>query len=129
MSATMDIWTDQRLRPFMAVTGHWIETTVVETPSGPRYALKLRSALIGFIHLPGHHDGEHLAHAFLHVIDRIRAANKVSYIRLFSNSQFIHLMHKLGWVTLDNAPNNDTWAEMQLRRRGIPFSKTERRIR
>jgi hypothetical protein len=88
--------------------------------------------LIGFIHLPGHHDGEHLAHAFLHVIDRIRAAKKVSYIQLFSNSQFIHLMHKLGWVTLDNAPNNDTfmlWAEMQLRRRGIPFSKTERRIR
>ncbi|KAF7372181.1 Dimer-Tnp-hAT domain-containing protein [Mycena venus] len=114
LSTTMDIWTDQRRRPFMAVTGHWIETTVVETPSGPRYALKLRSALIGFIQVPGHHDGEHLAHAFLHVIDRIGAAKK------------------LGWDTLDNASNNDTfmlWVEILLRRRAIPYSKTERRIR
>ncbi|KAJ7928385.1 hypothetical protein B0H13DRAFT_2311666 [Mycena leptocephala] len=52
----------------------WTCGSVVETPSGPRYALKLRSALIGLIHLPGHHDGEHLGHAFLHVIDCIRAA-------------------------------------------------------
>lgn len=78
MSSTMDMWTDKRLRPYMAVTGHWIEVKVIQTPSGPQYALTLRSALIGFICVPGHHDGEHLAHAFLHVLERIHAAKRVS---------------------------------------------------
>ncbi|KAJ7155918.1 hypothetical protein C8R43DRAFT_884280, partial [Mycena crocata] len=52
--------------------------------------------------------------AFLHVLNRIKATNK------------------LGWVTLDNAPNNETYmakVEIALRRLNIPFSKTERRIR
>ncbi|KAJ7687316.1 hypothetical protein B0H14DRAFT_2653876 [Mycena olivaceomarginata] len=51
---------------------------------------------------------------FLHVIDRIGAAKK------------------LGWDTLDNASNNDTfmlWVEILLRRRAISYSRTERQIR
>ncbi|KAK6991690.1 hypothetical protein R3P38DRAFT_3227535 [Favolaschia claudopus] len=114
LSTTMDVWTDQRLRPYMAIRGHWIETKAVPTPSGTQYALKLRSALIGFIQIPGRHDGEHLAHAFLHGIDRIKAANK------------------LGWVTGDNASNMDTFSVQvgtQLRRRAIKFPAREHRIR
>ncbi|KAK7041156.1 hypothetical protein R3P38DRAFT_2512241, partial [Favolaschia claudopus] len=56
----------------------------------------------------------HLAHAFLHGIDRIKAANK------------------LGWVTGDNASNMDTFSVQvgtQLRRRAIKFPARERRIR
>ncbi|KAJ6588091.1 hypothetical protein B0H19DRAFT_924346, partial [Mycena capillaripes] len=56
----------------------------------------------------------HLSTAFLYVIDRIGIASK------------------LGWVTLDNAPNNDTMMmvlESELNKRGIPFRKLERRIR
>ncbi|KAJ7433151.1 hypothetical protein FB451DRAFT_1064717, partial [Mycena latifolia] len=52
--------------------------------------------------------------SFLHIIDRIRIA------------------HKLGWITLDNASNNDTFMaclERELIRRGIPFCKFKRRIR
>ncbi|KAJ6571335.1 hypothetical protein B0H19DRAFT_1346609, partial [Mycena capillaripes] len=46
-------------------------------------------------------------------------------ISLTSNSS------QLGWVTLDNAPNNDTmmmFLESELNKHGIPFRKLERRI-
>ncbi|KAF7334741.1 HAT family dimerization domain-containing protein [Mycena sanguinolenta] len=114
ISTTMDLWTDQKKRPFMAVTGHWLEATLVDTPSGPQYVLKLRTDLIGFLRVPGNHDGEHLATAFLYIIDRIGITSK------------------LGWVTLDNASNNDTfmtWLEIELQKRKIPFRKLHRRIR
>ncbi|KAJ7474133.1 hypothetical protein FB451DRAFT_997660, partial [Mycena latifolia] len=55
----------------------------------------------------------HLATAFLYIVDRIEIAKK------------------LGWVTLDNASNNDTFMmflETELRRRKIPFLKSKRRI-
>ncbi|KAJ6545312.1 hypothetical protein B0H19DRAFT_896983, partial [Mycena capillaripes] len=55
----------------------------------------------------------HLATAFLYIIDRIDIASK------------------LGWVTLDNALNNDTFMtflEIELRKRKIPFRKLDRRI-
>lgn len=128
----MDMWTDKRLRPFMAITAHWIEVKIVETDDGPKYSLQLRSALIGFIRVPGHHDGEHLAHAFLHVLDRIKIAHKVRSLLVHQLPHQYSSVFKLGWVTLDNAFNNDTymfWLERELRRRNIPFSKVERRIR
>ncbi|KAJ6540365.1 hypothetical protein B0H19DRAFT_959772, partial [Mycena capillaripes] len=65
----------------------------------------------------------HLATAFLHIIDRIDIASRASLL----------LYHDiLGWVTLDNALNNDTFMsflEMELRKRKIPFRKLHRRIR
>lgn len=114
ISMTMDLWTDANLSPFMAVTAHWIEVDTVPTLQGTQYNLRLRADLIGFHHVPGHHSGEHIAHAFLHVLDRIGVA------------------HKLGWITLDNASNNDTFMsklEEELRKRGIPFDHIENRIR
>ncbi|KAJ7255520.1 hypothetical protein B0H12DRAFT_1016416, partial [Mycena haematopus] len=56
----------------------------------------------------------HLATAFLYILDRIQIASKI------------------GWVTLDNASNNDTfmtYLEIELDKRKIPFRKFERRIR
>ena len=53
---TMDLWTDANLSPFMAVTAHWIEVETVPTPQGAQYNLRLRSDLIGFHHIPGHHE-------------------------------------------------------------------------
>lgn len=73
----MDMWTDKSLTPYMAVTAHWIEATTVQTPAGPQYSLTLRADLIGFLRVPGHHDGEHLAQAFLYIIDRIGIGFKV----------------------------------------------------
>ena len=79
---TMDLWTDANLSPFMAVTAHWIEVETVPMPQGAQYNLRLRSDLIGFHHVPGHHSGEHIAHAFLHVLDCIGVTHKVSNISL-----------------------------------------------
>jgi hypothetical protein len=61
----------------MAVTAHWIEATLTSTPAGPQYMLTLRADLIGFLRVPGHHTGEHLSTAFLHITDRIGITSKV----------------------------------------------------
>ncbi|KAF7372427.1 HAT family dimerization domain-containing protein [Mycena venus] len=117
ISTTMDMWTDKQKKPFMAVTTHWLQATLINTPAGPQYKLTLRTDLVGFLRVPGHHDGEHLATAFLYIIDRIDIASKIS---------------RLGWVTLDNASNNDTFMtflEIEFDKRKIPFRKSERHIR
>lgn len=61
----------------MAVTAHWIELYIDETPKGPQKRLRLQADLIGFHQIPGHHYGEHLAHCFLYLLDRIKITNKV----------------------------------------------------
>ena len=56
----------------MAVTAHWIEAT------GPQKNLQLRADLVGFHHISGRHTGEHLAHCFLFVTNRLKITEKVS---------------------------------------------------
>lgn len=80
----------------MAISGHWIEAKIVQTPSGPQYALKLRADLIGFICVPGHHDGEHLAQAFMHVLDRIGITSKVINVQF--SSRFVGLLYHPVWL-------------------------------
>ena len=58
----------------MAVTAHWIEATGSESPK----KLRLRADLVGFHHVPGRHTGEHLAHCFLFVTDRLKITGKAS---------------------------------------------------
>jgi hypothetical protein len=66
----------------MAVTAHWIEAVAEKVPSGSktRKTLRLRSDLVGFHKLPGRHTGEHLAHCFLFITDRLKITEKVSRI-------------------------------------------------
>jgi hypothetical protein len=64
----------------MAVTAHWIQSITEDTTEGPKLKLSLRADLIGFQRVPGRHDGEHLAHAFLHVLDRLDITKKVAII-------------------------------------------------
>ena len=73
----MDMWSDPNLTPFMAVTAHWIKGKTEETVNGPKLVLNLHADLIGFQRVPGHHDGKHLAHAFLFVTDRLKITEKV----------------------------------------------------
>jgi hypothetical protein len=61
----------------MAVTAHWIEGITEETAQGSTLCLKLRTDLVGFQRVPGRHSGEHLAHAFLHITDRLKITPKV----------------------------------------------------
>jgi hypothetical protein len=88
VSFTTDMWSDPNKTPFMAVTAHWIEAATQETPHGLQHILKLRADLIGFNCVPGRHDGEHLAHSFLHVLDRISIAWKVRTV----SRDYIHIV-------------------------------------
>ena len=77
ISFTLDMWSDANQTPYMAVTAHWIEGVTENTAHGPKLVLKLQSDLVGFEHIPGHHDGAHLGYTFLHVIDHLEVAEKV----------------------------------------------------
>ena len=82
ISATMDMWSDPNLAPFMAVTAHWIQGVWEEAVGAKRLILKLRADLIGFQCVPGHHDGEHMAVAFLYITERIKITGRVCYIQI-----------------------------------------------
>jgi hypothetical protein len=129
ISFTVDMWSDPNLTPFMAVTAHWIESKVQQTTQGPQHILKLQSDLIGFIRVPGRHDGEHLAQAFVCVVKRMGVLHKVSLMLLMYICT--DYSGQIGFITLDNASNNDTMMfpiEKELRRRGISFNSVECRI-
>lgn len=72
VSFTSDLWSDSNLRPFMALTAHWI------AKADHISALVLKVALIGFHHVPGSHTGELLALVILHLLDRAGVTEKVS---------------------------------------------------
>ena len=78
ISFTTDGWSDPNQTSFMAVTAHWIEATDEKISTGVKKKLRLRADLIGFHKLPGRHTGEHLAHCFLFITDRIQVTSKVS---------------------------------------------------
>ncbi|KAJ3572595.1 hypothetical protein NP233_g2975 [Leucocoprinus birnbaumii] len=114
ISFTTDIWTDPIMSPFLAITAHWIETKTTLTPNGPHHKLYLRADLAGFLYLPGHHTGKHIANAFLSVLDRLDIALKI------------------GSITLNNASNNDTFLtslKASLGSWGILFDNMKQRIR
>lgn len=77
VSFTMDCWTDHDLKPYMAVTAHWLERKSIQTAQGQQQNLCLHVDLVGFLLVPGSHTGERLAEEFLFIIDRLNLANKV----------------------------------------------------
>ena len=72
ISFTCDIWSNQIRQPFLAITAHWM-ANVDETSS-----LRLKTALIAFHPLTGHHTGEMLAKAVIGLFDRADITAKVS---------------------------------------------------
>jgi hypothetical protein len=78
----------------MAVTAHWIESVEEKAGTGLQKILRLRSDLVGFHKLPGRHTGEHLAHCFLFVTDRLNLTAKVSR----KNHKITLLNHILDWM-------------------------------
>ncbi|KAF8235399.1 hypothetical protein L208DRAFT_1179125, partial [Tricholoma matsutake] len=77
ISFTTDTWSNPNQSSFMAVTAHWIESVEEQTHTGTEKKLQLRSNLVGFHKLPGHHTGEHIAHCFLFITDRLKITAKV----------------------------------------------------
>jgi hypothetical protein len=68
ISVTMDMWSDQNRRSYLAMTAHWI------TRTSP---LQLRTALIAFHRHHGRHDGKTLANVVLQLLDRAGITLKV----------------------------------------------------
>ncbi|KAG1732051.1 hypothetical protein EDB19DRAFT_1593727, partial [Suillus lakei] len=58
------------LRPFLAITAHWI------SKEDRSLMLVLKSALIAFHHVPGSHDGASLSSVILHLLDHADVMNK-----------------------------------------------------
>lgn len=77
ISFTLDLWTDQLQRSFMAVTAHWIEVKTVSTINGPQRKLVLRADLIAFRCIPVSHTGEHIGEAFIFSTDRLAITKRV----------------------------------------------------
>jgi hypothetical protein len=71
ISFTMDIWTDLNMKAYMAVTAHWLQNISLQQSGTLQSKLTLRSDLIGFVHIPGSHNGERLSKVFLYILDRI----------------------------------------------------------
>lgn len=69
ISLTADIWSNQGLRSFLALTAHWIGTK--------NSKLQLKAALIAFHHIK-QHTGKNIARALLHLIKRAGITKKAS---------------------------------------------------
>ncbi|KDN38535.1 hypothetical protein RSAG8_09424, partial [Rhizoctonia solani AG-8 WAC10335] len=103
VSLTSDLWTDEMERPFMAVTGHYINSIK-----------EIRTTLMAFRVVEGAHAGIILAQ------------------HLFGVLKEYDVIHKVGSVTLDNASNNNTMMEelaRLIRAEGYDFDKEGNRIR
>jgi hypothetical protein len=69
------------LKPYMAVTAHWVQCHSTQTSHGCHETLELRADLIGFMSVPGSHTGRCLAEIFMFVIKRLKIAKKVSFLK------------------------------------------------
>ena len=74
------MWSNSNLASFIAITAHWIEMNIMQTPNGPQYELKLHMKLIGFHRVPGHHTGEYIAQAILYILNHLSITSKVSVL-------------------------------------------------
>ena len=76
------MWSDPDLKPYMAVTAHWLE--LAQTQGGER-RLTLKAALIGFLYFPGSHTGDRLAEVLFYIITRMRLVKKLMSIFSYKN--------------------------------------------
>ena len=83
ISFTTDMWSDFNKKAYMAVTAHWLEKASLEASNRLQPKISLRTDLIGFVHVPCSHTGEHLAEVFLSVINCLKIAKKVFFLNLY----------------------------------------------
>ncbi|GLB43962.1 putative hAT family C-terminal dimerisation region [Lyophyllum shimeji] len=86
VSLTCDAWQASNTDAYFALTGHWIE----ETAPG---MWQQHAALFGFTRMNTAHDGVRLGRALFKIVRRVGIASKI------------------GWITCDNASNNNTMLE------------------
>ncbi|PBK84510.1 hypothetical protein ARMGADRAFT_1037010 [Armillaria gallica] len=83
---------------YIAMLKSKMDMKVVGTNADGLTMIHLCSDLIGYCKVPGHHDGNHLAVAFLYITDHVGITSKLPNHQL-----------KLGWITMDNTTNNGTF--------------------
>ncbi|KDQ60303.1 hypothetical protein JAAARDRAFT_191695 [Jaapia argillacea MUCL 33604] len=84
-----DLWSqDKTSTPFLGLVGQWISV------NGSNW--KLECKVLGFHKISGAHDSQNLGKYFIKLTDCVGITSKS--------------LHKLGYVTCDNATNNDTAA-------------------
>jgi hypothetical protein len=83
ISFTADIWSDILLRPYLAITAHWI--------AKKNGFLRLRSALIAFHYLPGSHDGKAICTAVIEMLERADVLTNVSISIIAGNVILNHI--------------------------------------
>ncbi len=93
ISFTMDVWTDIDMKPYMAVTAHWLQNT-----SQQQLRLTLHSDLIAFIHIPGSHTGERLAKVFIHILDCIKLGQSKKVCFAYGLKFIIGSHNLLDWL-------------------------------
>ena len=71
VSLTADLWSNQVLASFLAVTAHWLSNQSGE--------LSLKAALIGFQRMTGDHTGKSIAKGILQVVERAGITHKVCF--------------------------------------------------
>jgi hypothetical protein len=73
-----DLWSNSNLRPFLALTAHWLGR---DAPGSP---LRLKTALFAFHNVMGKHDGKNLADISVHLMDRAGMTANVHQFRMAS---------------------------------------------
>jgi len=69
VSLTLDMWSDRRMRSFMGITVHFMDS-----------AMKLQSFLLDFAHFSGRHTGDKLAEHCAKVIEEFNLRYKVVFV-------------------------------------------------
>lgn len=88
----------------MSITGHYIDAP----PERP-LDWELRSDQLAFTALEGNHSGKNIAKYLVRTVKRYGIVDKVGVpISLYPLPSVIQFVRQVGWITADNATNNDT---------------------
>jgi len=110
---------------YLGITGHYID------PTSNGSAWELEEDIIGFKELSGSHSGINLAEYVVGVLTELGIEAKVCDELLILTFKYLRAP-QLGWITTDNASNNDTMVagiESLLREKGIEWDAATRHIR
>jgi hypothetical protein len=102
---TFDSWTSLNGDPFLAVTRHYI----ISSPDNPQQ-WELKTEQLMFTPIVGNYSGENIAKILLETIDASDLHSRVqgTYLLILIKSLQSTDNPQLGWLTTDNATNNDT---------------------
>jgi len=88
ISFTGDLWLDSNLRPFLALTAHWLGH------EEPGSNLVLKTALFAFHNVMGKHDGWNLVNISVRLMDHAGMTANVSS----HHCSIIYLFIHAGWA-------------------------------